>query len=380
MNKNTGRIKIVYLIGQLGLGGSERQLYLLLKYIDPKIFESHVVVFNPSPHLVLNDALQSIGIKVYQIPQSCGGILPRTWFLYRLFREIEPDIIHSWTIYDNPYAGLVGRLCRIPVRWGSVRGSIHHDGFQNLPAFLQWLSLKSVSKLTVNSESIIGELLEKRLSQEAIVLIQNCVDCVPPERIPDLSDYGVKKDHRLIGTVGNVRRVKNQEMFIDGMSKVLLNREDVLSLIVGQSILDESDLPEKLASRIEELGLTGKVILAGFRSDVPELLHRLSVFCLTSISEGTPNVILEAMAAARPVVATRVGGIPDLVEDNVTGFLVEPGDVDGFANAVKRLLDDPALAERMGCAGQEKVKRDYSCQAITRQLEQIYKQVIERAQ
>jgi glycosyltransferase involved in cell wall biosynthesis len=132
-----------------------------------------------------------------------------------------------------------------------------------------------------------------------------------------------------------------------------------------------------LDNRIKTLGLTGKVMLAGFRDDVPALMYHLYVFCLLSDYEGTPNVILEAMAAARPVVATRVGGIPDLVQDNVTGFLVKPGDVDGFANAVKRLLDDPALADRMGLAGQEIVKRDYSCETIAHQLEQIYMQSLE---
>lgn len=341
------------------------------------MFEAHVVVFNPSPHLVLNEALEAVGVKVHPIPENCRGILPRSWFLYRLFRKIAPDIIHSWTIHDNPYAGLVGRFCRIPVRWGSVRGSIYSDGFQTLSSFLQWLSLRSVSKLIVNSEAILGELLEKGLSKEKIIHIQNCVDCAPPERIPDILEYGVKKDHRLIGIVGNIRRVKNHEMFIDGMSTILKNRDDVISLIVGQSIPDESDLPEKLSARIDKAGLSGRVFLTGFRSDVPELMHRLSVFCLTSYSEGTPNVILEAMAAACPVVATRVGGIPDLVQDNVTGFLVEPGNVDGFANAVTKLLDDPALAECLGHAGQEIVKRDYSCETVARQLEQIYMQALE---
>ncbi|MBU4202408.1 MAG: glycosyltransferase, partial [Acidobacteria bacterium] len=106
---------------QLGLGGSERQLYLLLKHLDKKIFEPHVVVINPSPHVVLNDRLEAEGVRVYAIPENCRGILRRARYLYRLFRNISPHIIHSWTVHDNPYAGLIGWLARVPARWGAVR-------------------------------------------------------------------------------------------------------------------------------------------------------------------------------------------------------------------------------------------------------------------
>lgn len=368
----TEKIRIVYLIGQLGLGGSERQLYLLLKHLDKKIFEPHVVVINPSPHVVLNDRLEAEGVRVYAIPENCRGILRRARYLYRLFRNISPHIIHSWTVHDNPYAGLIGWLARVPARWGAVRGSIHSRGFRSLPAFFQWLSMHSVAKLAVNSTAIVDELQAEGYSPENIILIQNCVDCSPPQTIPDLLDWGIEKHHRLVGIVGNLRRLKNHEMFIAGMSRILPDESDVRGIIIGQPIPDEAELPEKLAAQIKELGLNGQIILAGFRADVPDLMHRLSVFCLTSTSEGTPNAILEAMAAARPVVATRVGGIPELVQDGVNGFLVAPGDVDGFAGAVKRLLDDPDLAEHMGRAGREFVARNFSCETAARRLENLY--------
>jgi glycosyltransferase involved in cell wall biosynthesis len=276
-------------------------------------------------------------------------------------------------VFDNPYAGLVGRLAKVPVHLGSLRGSTNLPGFQSLHPLNRWLSLHSVSKLSVNSEAISKELRIKEYPQDRIVVLPNCVENSSRDQaMPDLSSSGVQDHHRVVGTVGNLRSVKNHLMFLEGLAKVLPHFSDVRGLIAGQPIPDEPDLPGKIALRIKELNLNGNVILAGFRSDVPALMHRLSVFCLTSTHEGMPNVILEAMAAARPVVATNVGGIPELVKDGVNGFLVEPGDIEGFAHAVKRLLEDSKLAERMGLAGRKRVEQEFSCDQAAQRLTKLY--------
>ncbi|MEW6716804.1 MAG: hypothetical protein AB1345_04780 [Chloroflexota bacterium] len=129
------RIKIIYLIGQLGLGGSERQLYLLLKHLDKTLFDPHVVVFNPSPYVVLNQSMEAAGVQVYQLPDNCTSILQRSHYLYCLFRQLSPHIVHSWTVHDNSYAGLVGFLASVPVRMGSVRSLLSAEGFQDLSFF-----------------------------------------------------------------------------------------------------------------------------------------------------------------------------------------------------------------------------------------------------
>lgn len=367
------RIKIVFLIGQLGLGGSERQLYLLLKHLDKDLLECHVVVFNPSPYVVLNESLERIGVKVWPVPLNCTGVWRRVRFVYRIFQSISPDIVHSWTVHDNPYAGLAGFLTGIPVRFGSLRGSTNLPGFQKLPSFYRWLSLYSVSMLAVNSEAISKELCGKRYPPGRIFVLPNCIENSSSEQdAPDLSSLGIQERHRVVGLVGNLRCIKNHLMFVEGLARVLPQFPDVRGLIVGQPIQDEPDLPDKIASRIKELNLNGNVIMAGFRSDVPALMRRLTVFCLTSTHEGMPNVILEAMAAARPVVATKVGGVPELVKDGVNGFLVESGDIEGFARAVKSLLADPALAQRMGFAGRQRVEQEFSPQQAVERLTKLY--------
>ena len=110
-------LRIIYLIGQSGLGGSERQLYLLLKHMDKTRFELHVVVFNPSPNYTLDDDLRKAGVMVHSIPDEVKGIPARTFWIYRLLRYLKPHVVHSWSIHDNIYAGLVGWLARDRVGW-----------------------------------------------------------------------------------------------------------------------------------------------------------------------------------------------------------------------------------------------------------------------
>jgi glycosyltransferase involved in cell wall biosynthesis len=365
--------RLLFLIGQLGLGGSERQLYLVLRYLRRHHFDCTVVVFNPSPYVVLNQALQAIDVRVIALPDACRGVRARSLFLYRLFRALSPQIVHSWSVHDNPYAGLIGWLAGVPVRWGSLRGSISLRSFQALPAVYRWLALYSVSKLIVNSMAIVRELRALGFPSHRVEFLPNCVEINSDQPIPDLSNLGIENRHRVVGMVGNLRRVKNHEMFIDGMAQVLPDYPDVRGLIVGQPIPDESDLSNKLTARIRQHGLEGRVILAGFRSDVPELMRRFSAFTLTSMIEGMPNSILEAMAAACPVVATSVGGVPALVRDGVNGFLVEPNDVASFARVVRALLDDPKMSKQMGLAGQQIARQEFSCERIASRAAELFR-------
>ena len=147
-------------------------------------------------------------------------------------------------------------------------------------------------------------------------------------------------------------------------------------MIIGQPIPGEENIESKLERQIQESGLGGKVFLLGFRADVPALMHRFSIFCLTSESEGTPNTVLEAMAAARPVVATRVGGVPDVVADGRSGFLIPPDDSDALASKLIELLDNPGLRYQMGQEGRQIVEKEYTCHASVQRLKVLYQDYI----
>ena len=370
------KIRLTYLVGQLGYGGSERQLYTLLRHLDPEHYHCSVIVFNPSPHRVFDRPLEEHGVKICHVPGDHTSIFSRMRYVYGQLKNLSPDVVHSWSAHDNAYAGILGRLAGVPLRLGSLRGSLYLSGFQNLPAFYRWLSLYSVSALTVNADSIARELESAGYPPERLKHIPNCIDPASTQSIPDLSAYGIEDQHRVVGIVGNLRRVKNQSMFVSGLAKVLPKFADVRGVIVGQSIPGENELPSQLIELINDTGVHGKIRMLGFRSDVPQLMRRFSIFCLTSNLEGTPNVILEAMAASRPVIATRVGGVPYVVQEGVTGILVDPGDTTGLVCALTQLLDDPALAYQMGQTGRQFVEEHYNCRSAVKTLTELYESAL----
>ncbi len=369
------KIRLAILAGGLGLGGSERQLFMVLKYLDKAIFDCHVVVFNPEQDYFI-DPLRSFDVHIWEVPHNCKTILSRMFFVYRALRQIRADIVHAWSFHDNPYAGIVGWLARVPVRLGSNRSSFALGSVQSLNRLFRWLSLSTVLSIVVNSTATLQEMKAGGLSDSRLIFIPNMIEVSSIDDLDPLDmlplSMSLDKDCRLVGTVGNIRHEKNHLVFIEGMSRVLKDFNDVQGLIVGQPVHDEPDILVSLQDRIEALGLQGKIIYVGYRTDVPVLIKRMTVFCLTSDYEGMPNVILEAMVAGRPVVATRVGGIPELVQDGVTGLLVEPGDVAGFARAVSFLLLNPQEAEKMGQAGQERVLSRFSCEKIIEQFKTFY--------
>jgi glycosyltransferase involved in cell wall biosynthesis len=369
------RIKILYLIGGLELGGSERQLFLFLKNLDKAHFECYVLVLNPEQDN-LRQSIENLGVQVWDVPSNYKGIAKRMWFIYRTILRIRPDVVHSWAFYINPYAGLAGWLACVPVRLGSLRSAFYASGV-NMPWLYRFLALYCVSKIIVNSRAAVREMVayNKRLEQH-LIYVPNYLDleAISDNKISeaDLSDMGVGSGQRIVGIVGNLRPEKNHRMFVDAMAPLAEAYPDVQFIIVGQKMSDEPGVAEEIKSRIKELDLGDKFIMMGFRSDVKVILRKMSVVCLTSDYEGTPNVVLEAMLAARPVVATRVGDVPDLVRDGVSGFLVDPGDVPGFTRAVKKLLGAPELGKRMGKSGYQIVLDNFSNQSPKENLTRLY--------
>ncbi|MDA8016087.1 MAG: glycosyltransferase [Thermoanaerobaculia bacterium] len=359
------------MINHLGYGGSERQLFLVLSSFDPG-FSHRVVVFNPSPGRVYDEALEAAGVEVCRLPAQCRGVRRRLIYLARRLRSWRPDVVHSWTVHDNPYAGLAGLWAGVPVRWGSLRGSLHSEGLRRQGRLARGTMLRSVQRIVVNSRELEEQLVTAGVPRSKTLLLPNCVRPQAACEPADLTDLGISAAEKVVGIVGNLRAVKNHGLFVRAMTRVLSDRTDCRALIVGAPSSSEPETAAGIVAEIERRGLSGRVILAGFRDDVPSILERLSVLCLTSRSEGQPNVVLEALAAGVPVVACRVGGVPELVDDGVEGFLVAPEDEAALASAVGRLLDDEELTARMRDAGRRRVSRDLGCGKAAGLLGQAY--------
>jgi glycosyltransferase involved in cell wall biosynthesis len=171
----------------------------------------------------------------------------------------------------------------------------------------------------------------------------------------------------IVGNVAALAPHKGQRHLVAAAARVVRELPDTRFLIIG-----EGELREALARQIKDLGLDRHVFLTGFRTDVLGLMKSFDVFAMSSVTEGLGSAILEAMALARPVVATRAGGIPEAVEDAVTGLLVPPHDDAALAAGISALLRDQALRDRFGAAGRERVERDFSIDRLVEGTARVY--------
>lgn len=380
MSRIESKIRVAILVGQTGYGGAERQLLYFVQNGNKERYEYHIIVLNSRKPYTHDDALREQGAVVWQVPPNIQNLLRRLWYLTRLLQQIKPQVALSWSFYANPYVGVAGRLSRVPVRLGSLRNDPDEEAMIKMAPLFRWLGYRSVQSIIVNSRRVGEKLIARGFSPAYVKVVLNGSVFVEPEaKDVDLSPLGIRKEHRVIANCGNLQKRKNQRMFIDGFGYLVRRFPDVHGLIIGRELPGEPHMRSYLETHINERGLSDHVHLIGFRDDVPQLMHRFDVFCLTSYSEGMPNVVLEAMAAARPVVVTPVGDLPNIIEDGRNGFLVDIDDAEHMARIVQRLLEAPELAAQIGAAAQETVRTRFGCARMAREMEAIFAEALQQA-
>jgi glycosyltransferase involved in cell wall biosynthesis len=183
--------------------------------------------------------------------------------------------------------------------------------------------------------------------------------------------YGIPADALVLGTVGRLAEIKRQDILIRGFAKLRSQVPNLHLLLVGDGVMREP-----LSDLAADLGIGEFVHFAGYQSDTASYLGLMSVFALTSRSEGMPLGILEAWAAGVPVVASRVGGVPELIEHDRNGLLFDAGDVDGFAATSGRLFNDPVLREELRTSALQGVRRDFDLRTMAHRYDQEYRRLL----
>jgi glycosyltransferase involved in cell wall biosynthesis len=370
----TRKVRILQLIDKIGNAGAETLQRTFAEGLDRTRFDLVVCGLRPRPGSLTIPALQALGVPVVVLNQRTAYDLPALRALIRLIRQQRIDIIHTHLQAADIMGRMAGFLTRTPVV------STIHNGLVDLneePPRRQMLERQTAHlwcrRLVVVSELLREEVTEWfRMPPDRVITIANGVDTARFQRGPDFDRAAVK--HALVGsdgplapTVARLVPQKAQQNLIEAAKIVAATRPDVRIALVG-----EGEQRAALEAQAAALGVAEQVVFAGFRANVPEILAASEIFLLSSLWEGMPVALLEAMAAGCTAVVTDVGGVGQVVRHGETGFLVPPGDASALAATLLTCLNDPAHARQIAAAGQAWVEQEYGMRAWVRKLEDLY--------
>lgn len=359
---------VVHVVNSLSIGGLENGVVNLVN--DPESSFRHTVVCM-STGGPLRERLRP-DVEVHTLEKRSGRDLGARIRLVRLLRRLRPEIVHSrnWATFD---AVLAARLARVPMVVHGEHGRDINDPEGRNGRRNRWRRRLSpvVTQFVAVSEDLRRWLVEDvRLAAGKVVTIHNGVDCLrfgSGQRGGGRERFDLPGDAIVVGTVGRLDPVKDQASLIRAFAAVAGKHPRAVLALVG-----DGPCRGELAALVEGLGLGERVRLLGERHDIPRVLAGLDVFVLPSIAEGLSNTILEAMATGLPVIATRVGGNPELVEDGVTGRLVPVRDHRALVEALEECLDDSHVRALRGKASAERVLQHFSIDRMRRKYEDLY--------
>jgi len=384
------KIKILRVIARLNIGGPAIHVVLLSAGMDRVRFESLLVSGseNPGEGSMLDYAL-SHGVQPAIIPEIVGefSLGPREMRalvrLYRLMRQERPHVVHTHTAKAGFVGRLAARLARVPVVVHTFHGHVLHGYYglrktQLLRRMERGLACLTDCIITV-SEHVKRDLVTYGVAAaDRIQVISLGLELDPfldcgPYRGAFRRELQLNGAERLVGIVGRIFPIKNHHLFLEAAA--LVAREDPAARFV---IVGDGTLRPALERQAQETGIADRVIFTGWRRDLPGIYADLDVLAVTLNNKGTPVSAIEAMAAGCPVVATNVGGLPNLIREGETGYLVPPGDAPAVATALLRVLHQPEMARCMGETARKAARERFSAQRLITDMEQLYLELLGR--
>jgi len=353
---------VVHLVYALGVGGLET---LLVDCINRMPAWRHAVVCL-TRYTDFSARIERPDVELHALNKAPGLGLGTHLDFWRLMRRLRPAVLHTYNLAALEYA-FTASMAGVPVRIHAEHGRDASDphGLNPKHNFLRRRLVPFVDRFIPVSEDLnrwLGEVV--RIPAAKTQFIKNGVDTdkYAPGGAP-CADAPWGPDAIVIGTVARVQDVKNHRLLVDALASLRTHHPE-LAPRVKLAIVGDGPLLPAVREQVARLGLQDAVWLPGARADIKDVLHGFDVFALPSLAEGTPVSMLEAMACGLPVVASRVGGIPEVVDDGVQGLLVPVGDLDALAQALARYAGDAGLRAAHGRAGRARVEERFSMRAM----------------
>jgi glycosyltransferase involved in cell wall biosynthesis len=375
--KPVRKYKIAYLIDGLSMGGAERLMVPILKHLRLEHFDPFVCALQSKEGNPMAEEIRALGI-----PVECLDIkhlrdmdaIPR---LIKYLKDTGADLVHTQLEAANILGNISAKLTRLPsVCTIHVMPSLDVKTKTKLHQRVEWFVLRHFCDLviSVSEEARQYHIKISGTSPKQVATIYNGIDLstflnmdYALQRNAVRAELGIPRDANVLVTVAVLRPPKGIQYMIRALPSILAVHPNTFYLVVGSGSHHDA-----LVEEVKKAGVNKQVIFAGMRKDVPRLLAASDVFVLPTLTEALPTVLAEAMAAKLPIVASRVGGIPEMITNGQNGFLVEPGDIDGLTKVCNHLLEHPEKREDMGAEGWKTVRQKFSIERQVDQLKELY--------
>ena len=386
--------KVVHIITRLDMGGSAQNTLLTCRELSRKYEIVLVHGLSIESQMTdreketvdreINEAVER-GVKVMAIPSLVRRISPlqdlkALFWLWRLLIRERPSMVHTHTSKGGILGRLAAKLAGVPIIIHTPHGHVFYGHFGPVVSrfflFTERVMARITDRMVTLTEAERNDHVALSVSgPEKIATIHSGVDV---DRFMNVQVNIAEKKRRLglnskgllVGTVGWLLSIKGPVHLLRAMPYVWENHPETSLIFVGKGGLEKG-----LKEEVHRMGVWDKVKFLGWRDDIPEIMQVLDVFVLPSLNEGMGRVLVEAMAAGKPVVASRVGGILDLIKDGQNGFLAEPGGEKSLAIAIKKLLKDKKMRDEMGKRGRE-IAQGFSVEKMIEKIDVLYESLL----
>ena len=387
--------RIAFLDHADDIGGAEQSLLELVPQIDRRRYEPLILhsagakwVRQPGlaevPQIAAVQSSAVLGAKRDELKPGVLASWPHLMGSHRLalalrktIIEQNVDLMHTNALKSHLLGGLAARLARRPVVW-------HMRDILTEPAAHKWLlqSARLSRPYVIAISEAVAEQFAPLRARLQLRVIHNGIPldkfCPAPPSAALQQELGLQGDEQVVVVVGRLTPWKGHRTLLEAMKLVRERHPRARLLVVGAVTFWEAAFEQELRTKAEEEGVADIVQWLGFRYDVAEVLRLCDVFVLPSVDEPFGRAVVEAMATGKPVIGTRSGGVPEVLEDGKSGLLVHPHRADELALAISRLLDNRQQALEMGEAGQRRANRYFDIKRVAREVQEVYAEILGR--
>lgn len=369
------KIHVMQVTFGMPIGGMERVIMDLCRYVDPDRYRFSICC--TSVRGPLADQMEAEGIPVIYCPnQSRPAKYLRGLELSRIFKNAEIDILHTHHMPAFIDSAIATRMTRVPVLINTDHCKDYSIEKKHLMIMERAASYFADEIIAVSNHTREEMIRYEKIPAGKLSVIYNGVNIklTRKESPEDLRrEFGLKPDETLVGTVGRAVDQKGFDLLLRSVPIVLRRFPKTKFMIVGGG-----EREQDLRTLAAELGISNRVVFTSWRRDAVDLIQIFDIFTLTSRFEGMPMVLLEAMALSKPIVATAVGGVPEVVLNGETGRVIDRREPELLGNALSECVGDPTLARRMGSYGRARYEKHFTAEAMAAAYEERYRRYFEK--